>query len=543
MIDYRQARALIKYSLISTFRVSSMQRAGEKRKVNKWLIAWGYLIYIISGAALAGILQMNNIGESLHFSLTILSLYVFLITTINIFVEYGSGFLSPDEQTILSPYPISSETFYFSRLAVLLFYALTVSFLLSIGATVVMVLLKDSYFLPIMTMQAMYFLSALSAALLVVAIFSFLLKKIDHKRISKVFSYAYLFGTLVILSGLLIVPQLLENNTPQSLTFDAAPWLKYTPGYFISAFAATSLNENSLILGLPFVATLGVNILLFFIGSTVLSKSYFEAIGDMRSGAVHLTKTSKPLTDQDWLLTGFLFRTPESRVMWKLFRAQLRNDTKFRLGVISLIPITAIYFVIMLVNGQISDPFVESNWRTVLDGTMLYMLILLSPLLLMQMVSQSEAHKASWLFFSTPVDRSRLLLSMRNIVMFNLFLPYLLLLGITFVYFMPWEHALMHTLMLGIMAVLIFEVYLLISPKLPFSEQRRQQRSAWIQIVYMIFIALIPGVFLTIIVSLAYSDTTKFWLYAVLLAIVSAASHVIVRKRLSAKLEAQEYSG
>jgi hypothetical protein len=538
MIDYKQVRSLIKYSLLSTWRSSS----GTKRKISKGLLFWNIFVYIFSGVALAGILLLNHVGESLHFGLTILSLYVFLITLSNIFVEFGSGFLSPDEVTILSPYPISSETFFVSRLSVLLFYTLINSLLLSIGGTVAMVLITNTYLVPIVTMQLMYLLSALSAALLVVVIFSILLRKIPHGKLTKAFSYAHLFGTLITLSGLIVIPRILESDTPQSLTFAIAPWLKFTPGYFLSSFAATSLNEGSLVLGLPFLAVIALDAVMLIVGARLLATTYLDAVGDVRQGAVDSTRDAKRVVIEDGVRSSILFRTPESRVMWKLFRAQFRNDTKFRLGVISLLPITAIYFVIMVVNGSVADPFVETAVRTVLEGTMLYLLILLSPMLLMQMVSQSEAHKASWIFFSTPIDRSRLLLSMKNIVLFNLFLPYLLILGATFAYFMPLEHAGMHTIMLGLTAMLIFEVYLLITPKLPFSEQRKQQRSAITSIVYMVFVALIPGAILTLIIHLAYGSTRTFWQYAALVATVALAAHLFVRRRLAVKLEQQEYS-
>jgi hypothetical protein len=414
--------------------------------------------------------------------------------------------------------------------------------LLSVGGTVAMVLIQDAYFVPIVTMQLLYLFSALTAALTVVTIFSILLRKIPHKKLTKAFSYAHLFGTLITLSGLIVIPRILESDTPQSLSFAIAPWLAYTPGYYISAFAATSLNEGSLILGLPFFALVGVNILSLLVGSKLLAKTYLDAVSDVKQDAIDSTRDAKEVVFEESVRSSILFRTPESRVMWKLFRAQFRNDTKFRLGVISLLPITAIYFVIMIVNGSVADPFVETALRTVLEGTMLYLLILLSPLLLMQMVSQSEAHKASWIFFSTPIDRSRLLLSMKNIVLFNLFLPYLLILGATFAYFMPFEHAAMHTLMLGLTAMLIFEVYLLITPKLPFSEQRKQQRNAITSIVYMLFVALIPGAFLTLIIHLAYGSTRTFWQYAALVATIALAAHVFVRRRLAVKLEQQEYT-
>jgi drug/metabolite transporter (DMT)-like permease len=107
---------------------------------------------------------------------------------------------------------------------------------------------------------------------------------------------------------------------------------------------------------------------------------------------------------------------------------------------------------------------------------------------------------------------------------------------------MPFVHAAMHTLMLGLTALLIFEIYLLIAPKLPFSEQRKQQRSAITSVMYMMLVAIIPGSFLTLIIHLAYSNTNRFWMYAALLATITFAAHFFVRRRLEVKLESQEYT-
>lgn len=528
--------ALARSAIRSSWRTSASRSSGGS-KYSKWLLFWNIFTYLLSGLILASVFRINNSGESLHLAVCVLTLYAFLITLSNILVEFGSGFLSSDELTILSPLPVSSETFFVSRLLVLFFYAGIISLLLGLGPSIVLGIIREEWLTAIVGVELAYLFATMASAFTVILVYSLLLRKVPRKKLTKVLSYAQGLGSLFMVSSFVIIPKLLESGSGEPFLFADAEWLRWTPGYLYSSLTMLliggPISITVVIVALLSVPVLGV------LAYRLLADHYTDSVTSVVESAASTTRSATPPSTNSRFAS--LLRTPESRVMWTLFRAQIRYDTKLRMSLLSMLPVTAMYFVLVIANGTISDPFVHGAFDTVLSGNMLYLLILLSPLLIMMSLSQSEAHKASWIFYSTPVDRSRLLLGMRNIVLICLFLPYLIILAATFAWFMPLSHALMHTLMLGMIGSLLFEIFLYISPKLPFGEQRKQQRSGWITFVWMMLVMIVPGSFLMLIIYFAYTTPTNFWLYAVGIALVATIVHFLLKRRLSLKMEEQEY--
>lgn len=534
-IDLSQVWTLSRFALTSTWRNTTAGR-GRKR-YSRWMIVWNVVVYLLSGFVLSNIFRFQLYGESFQFAMSILLLYVFLIILSNTLIEFGTGFLAVEELSLLAPFPVSSQTFFVSRIVVLLITTVITSVLLAVGPTTVLILLDVPALAVGSWIGSSFLVAGLTGALGMVVIYSALMRRLRPSQLSKVFNYTQVFATLLTAAGFIIIPRLMEAERGYAYSFHDVPWLQYTPGYLFSHVLGDirGIEANSL-LGMLAIALVP---LLAVASYRLLGTLYVSRVEEFSSQTIRTIAQKQSGVQHE--ASVWLFRSAEARVMWKLFRAQFRHDVKFRMSLLSLLPITAVYFALILINGSVVDPFMDSALNTVLSANMLYLIVLLSPILILQTVSQSEAFKASWLFYACPVDRSELLLGMRTIILLMLFLPYLLILGVAFAFYMPLSHAFMHTTMLALIGLLIFDVYLIVAPRLPFSAPRRQQRTPILSIVWMIFTALIPGALLTVIIHFAYTSSERFWLYAALIATVGLGLHLIVRRRLTHTLEAQEY--
>ena len=104
-----------------------------------------------------------------------------------------------------------------------------------------------------------------------------------------------------------------------------------------------------------------------------------------------------------------------------LVRSQFRNNQRFRMGVLAVLPMTAIYLFVALRSGPIQDPFVEHHGDS---GFMpVTMALMMFPSLLKMQLTNSELFKASWIFFATPADRLSIVRSSKNVLMVYFLLP------------------------------------------------------------------------------------------------------------------------
>lgn len=76
--------------------------------------------------------------------------------------------------------------------------------------------------------------------------------------------------------------------------------------------------------------------------------SYLDLAGGRTSAACAAEKRTR---GESWFTTG------EARAVALLVRSQFRDDHRFRMGVLGLLPFTLLYMVMGVRNGAIADPF------------------------------------------------------------------------------------------------------------------------------------------------------------------------------------------
>jgi hypothetical protein len=468
-----------------------------------------------------------------------------LITASNIFLAFGSGFLSPNETEILAPFPITSETFFFSRMAIVLTYSLIASSLISIGPMIAAgFFAREALPMSVIGILLMTSFAAITSATGVITMYAIVVARIPHKKLMKAFSLVQFLGSLLVGGTFILAGQVARRIQLDGLTLSAHSWLKFAPPYWFAGIEGVAIGHpNTGALALAAIVTL---LGLSFASYKLFARSYGAAIEDLTQSSIADTKRYelRQAARNKGTSSGFsqLLRTPETRAMWTLFKAQFKFDSKFRFSLFSWLPLMGFYFVLAVVQGSIHDPFGPFN-PDLMRSNALYLLAILSPLLIMQQISQSESYKASWIFYATPIDRARLLLGVRNIVVLLIFAPYMVLLGVAFSFYMPPLSAFRHTLMISAFAQLIFEVSLLFAPKMPFSQQRTQQRNTAGRIFTMMLVILAPLILMALVMYFGYRDEVRYWASLALVITLAVITDRLVANRLRKKLEEQEFAG
>jgi ABC-2 type transport system permease protein len=546
-VDFRQVVILTRYALTSEWRKSSTRSFGRRRKMSRAWAYWTMVIFILIGAFSLRLFVENTSGEAFATAVGIFMLYAALVISSNIFMSFGTGFLSPDEAQIISLMPVSSETFFFSRLAVLICYTTIISLLLSIGPFVGLEFFLRTGSISMLTQNLLFvvsmILSGIAASMAVIVLYGILLSKLGKSRVSKVAGYVQFAGSFISTMSLVVLSQVRHSIDLHAFTLDTQPWIAFIPSYWFASLATVGSDVISSI-HLPLaLGSLAFLAILAAASHVLLGKKYQSEVEDLTDSATMSAKQKK--SDRDSILYRIsmrLARSDEARATFQVMRAQFRYDSKFRMQLLASFAPTFIYLVVAIVLGGMVDPF-SGNLRGIVRSNMFYFMAMFMPLISMQSISQSENYRAAWLFFASPVDRAKLLLAVRNAILISIILPYTIMMVAIFSYYMPFVHAISHALVIVAIAGLVFQCYMMLNPKMPFAQQRRANRGGFAMTAGISLLGLLAMGLFFLVIYFGYRSQTRFWPIFALIVTITVALERVVHSRVRKKLEREEFEG
>jgi ABC-2 type transport system permease protein len=542
-IDVRQVRALTRFALKSEWRQASTRSFGRKRKMKRGWAIWTVLLYLGAGAVTVRLFKGNIAGPAFVVAASLDLLFLAFITASNIFLSFGTGFLSPDETQMVAPMPISSETFFLSRLTVLLAYTWTITLLFVLGPCIAFPLWLGGSIVQSIWFFVAALISNASAAMAVIVLYGLVLKKLPQQTLAKTIGYVQFIGSFVTSFSFVILPRIERNLDLSIWTLSAKPFLAIIPVVWYGALAGLAapplegLQVTLAIVSILFLAALA------WASHVLLGKNYVGEVNELARSSAFSTKQSKRKRDSAVFRLFMQFaRSHEARAVFMLMRAQFKYDQKFRMSILATLPITILYLILSIVQGGIRDPF-TGDFKTIIGGQFLYLFALLMPLVVMQAVSQSENYKAAWIFFAAPLDRSKLLFAVRNTLIVSIIIPYMIALGVIFSFFIPAGHAAEHVLVLAAIAGFIFQAFLLFAPKMPFAQHRRPNRTSVATVLGVGFFAGAALVILGLEIHFGYQTPLSFWSSFALIVTLSLLLEQVVRARVRKKLDREEFEG
>jgi hypothetical protein len=230
--------------------------------------------------------------------------------------------------------------------------------------------------------------------------------------------------------------------------------------------ASGILTTENLLLSCCGIVTLGV---LIPAAASKMSLSYAESLSRVSPSAT----VKRPAARVRGMIS--LLKRSEDRAIATLIARQFRHDIKFKMTVLGIIPLTALYVYQGLQGGGgFYDPFQRGMDMSGITGSsLLYIAIILFPGILKDEIGKSDNFQAAWVFFTTPADRTTLVLAVKRVLTVYFLVPYLFMLGFVFYYFFRNPvHVLMHEVVILLASQLLLQITFFISPRLPFSAPR-----------------------------------------------------------------------
>ena len=485
-VDGVQWRALVRVYLRMDFRArGGAARPGQDARGRSPLFAMTLGTVFVSTIFALIVAQIHDV----LLSATLVTTYGSLTTVLLVLMDFTGLVVSPDDYVVLGARPISSRTYFAARLTTVLVYIAFVGSVLAFVPALCYALwwhLGVSVFIAAIVAVV---LCDCCAAVLIITTYVVLLTVVHPRRLQRAFSYLHLVLMLVFYGAYFLSMQAFGHSFLAQLTFDEHPWLWLSPASWFATFVRLAAGDAPVQVWLGAGAALALTVGCVPLAAGRLSLEYAQQLGETMAAAAPPPK-HRPF--RPGLPT---FRRAESRAVAMLIGAQFRFDHKFRMAILSIVPLIFFYLLLGLQQGPVLDPFV-SGLRSA-AGAPVYMAVVFMPMTLHSSLQYSDGWRAAWIFFATPASAARLIVAAKNFVAQWFLGGYLLLLaGIWSFYYERVWHAFFHAAMIGLLAHMLLQLAVLIRPALPFaSEPRRAERTSSLYVIFLfgsLLAAIVP---------------------------------------------------
>ena len=530
-VDYEHWKALTKTALRIDLRVSRLgaARFGHAQAKAAGVLIGQVVFYSMMGLAVA--LGVWFIPDLFFSSTVVLSYVMFMIATASL-LDHNAAIASPDDHAILGFRPVTSRTYFAARLANVLVYTGGMTAIFAY-LPVIAFFLRHGAAVGVAAIVAVGAASTVTSLTMIVA-YAWLMRMVGPDRLKRVLSYVQfllsfvVYGGYFALSGVFRVGMLAQHELRKSVLLLLVP-----PTWFAS-YLELAAGRTSAFEVVPVLVSLAVfGVLISTLGGR-LSLEYADRLAA-------LTTVSAPVVRPASRLPAILFTRDEARAAALLIRSQFRNDLKFRMGVLTILPLTIVYLVMGIHDGGIGDPF--EGYEPGHGMSLVTMAVFMFPTMLKMNLARSDAYRASWIFFAAPADRARVIRASKNILVVTFLVPYLLGVGALLAYFTTnLLHLAVHLLVVALGSHLVLQVVTFIEPELPFSKPLVKGSSSS-RVFIVMFVVMASATALPRVAPLVYRSAIATTTAIAVLILVSVLLDRFTRLRIETQTAGLEFEG
>lgn len=523
-VDYAQWIALTRAMLKRDFRgrTSSLGRAGRTGATGGRALVSQAIIYSLVGMGLAGVVAVS---KDMFFAGTVMGMYVMFMTGTAVLLDHSTALTSSDDYAVLGFRPISSRTYFAVRLTNVFVYTLMLTTLVSY-LPIAFLFVKRGMLNGFVGLAVMYGASLLVAFTLLVG-YGALQRLVGANLLKQVLSVMQLLMSFLVYGGYFLFSRVASKAFFSEFTLVKTWPIALAPPAWFGSYFDLAHGDFSPITIVPAALSVIALVAMTVALTGVLANGFTERLGEVSvsgaSPASSSAKISKPAS------AGWLFRGGETRAMALLIRSQFRNDQKFRMGVLAILPLTALYIFQGIsrtgpVTGRPGSQFMLVGFA-----------IMMFPAMLKMQLTRSDSYRASWVFFAAPVSRADLIRATKDVVVTMFLLPYVVIVAAVMAYATRDPlHAIAHVGVLGLVSHLVLQTTILLDPELPFAKPFDKGGGPSRMMALFIFIAL-TNVGLTFATPWLYTN----WMMALGLAAGVIVLSVFVELMTKARIEEQ----
>lgn len=532
-VDYVQWRALARAYMWMDFAtlLGVYGRKEARRAAVRLLASWGFLTALgVSQASVVWLARDAFLAAALVTTMVMLWVGLTVLTQ-------STTLVMPEDYAIVGFRPVSSRTYFAVRLTAFLWHTFETTLLVGWLPVVAFLTREDGTPLLALAGAAALAGSSLAVAMAVVVLYGSLIRIVTPARLAMLLSYAGAAATIALSVGFMLATNhFAGSETPGAFlhaTLARDLRTMWFPGAWFAAYVALAQGARG-----PAeiaAATLSVMTLVALALSLRgrLSSDYAERMAELTT----LSMGGSGARERGWS-----FLRGEGRAVALLVRSHLRGDTRFQLAV-AMNVIMGVAITAMSSGFRMpADPFGAGDWDRMRSLTLPMFALLFVPAQVYQTLVQTPSHQASWLFFSSPADRVKLVTAGRDAIAAFVLLPALLMLTVFFAFaYGHAGHAVLHTAFLGGIAYASLQLSVLITPRLPFSAPFVQGSAHGFPIFANLLVLLIGMPFFALLQFLAYRSAFHLAVGFAGVAALVCALNVLTRRRIERRASTLVY--
>ncbi len=537
-VDVRQLRALITAGVRLDMR--SARRRRRSRLGMPPMISM-LVTYLVIGSFLAISLWRTN--DPFTFALLTLSAAMFM-TAVTVIMEYSSVVVNPDDHDILGHRPVSSRTYFWAKIANLFFYVGSTALSLSLPASIAIGMRFGGGVPLAVTYALLALIGCISAAAVVVLIYSTAIRVFDSQRFSSAITYVHTVATLVLTFGYVLVPRMLMREGVV-LEISQGRWMWFAPpAWYAGAveLAAGTPGTHNIVFT---TMALGSAAAVIAMALSLVSLDYSRRIAELAATSpdVASDEHGNRVSTRFGLIGRSLCRTDEERAGYDLMGRYMHRDRKLRMRIYPAFGLPLAVYLFGVLTRSFADPF---GPRPMEQGFPIQELLgfycVFITLFFATAMTQSDQWKASWIFHAAPVrDRVGIIVGARKLVIWRYIFPFFAVLLVLLSFVIPPVSAAVYLFLTLLLSLLAFSLLSLASPYLPLSQSVEKTRQAR-QLGLVMLLGVAMGALVAIRETIREAPLPGM-IAVVLLAFLAMLSEVALRKRLKVRLAREEFAG
>ncbi|MBN1698146.1 MAG: hypothetical protein JW881_11580 [Spirochaetales bacterium] len=523
-IDVSQVLTIIRYTFLQEIR--------HKKRITKTpsyaSIITLLLMYGFSGMMCGTVCSRT---ADLYTAAFISSTFFMVLIANFILLEFPTLITGPQDFIFYSTKPVSSTTYFLSKIGLLFLFNILffIAFSVPFGAVL---FVNGMFGVDETGLFLSIFESGIVISLIIVNIYGLVLKKIRLSIIRAAAGIVNMILFFLIYGGYFMMASFIRNIS--FISIPLLPWFILLPNTWGPALYKLSSGPAAVF---SFILSIAVIPLFFTLSRTIISTRYAERLSELSHVPAVKKESAKAYPLWFWK------KSPEGAAATFMIRHSFKYDAQFRMGILVIIPVTILYFIIVIFvnSATLVNPFSLRDISEFVETILLYVAIGFFPFYIKTALLYSIHAKASWILFTSPYDRVSLVVTLRNFVLIYFIIPYLLVFMTTYMLFtgLVWE-IIKHFLIVFLLAFVQTDIFMLFFAELPFTRLPQRGRNM-LSILFRLMFSLILPFPMIVFVAFFYPSPLSFWLLAAGLLIISGILDITGRKRAKTKLLKQEY--
>ncbi len=423
--DYGHVRAIVDVKLTMDNRrqhISARKKPTDEPS-NTFLLT--ILFYSLFGAFIAaGLYGVTSFALAMMMFFS----YLMVMVVMTLITDFSSILLDTSDNTIILPRPVSSRSLFAARITHIFLYLGQITLGLCLFPAV-MVLIKFGPFI-FCVFLLITLLAILASVFLTNTFYLLILQFASEEKLKNVINYFQIGIAVLIMAGYQLLPRLASRLELETFEFHIQWWNVFVPPIWMACAMEMIFQDQY---DLPHISLTFLAVIIPVFGFYLVNK-YLTPVFTRKLGIMEIeTRQSVARTKKEnWTkyISSWLTKPGIERAAFEIIYLIIGRDRKIKLKIYPVFGYVFIFGLIFIFRSKedIATAFAsmpQSNYHIFL----LYLCFMVLQVAINE-IPYSDDFKASWIYFSAPIDKPGLVLSgVMKAIFVRLFIPAYLLIA------------------------------------------------------------------------------------------------------------------